>query len=77
MNDQEEDPDVYYISKNEAICALAIWIYEFINLSYPDATHVFAGRDMGGPHCNKEVLAMLKKPGTENKQTRKPSMERA
>ncbi len=35
MNQQEEDPDVYYISKGESHLHIADWIYEFINLSIP------------------------------------------
>jgi len=60
MNEQEEDPDVYYISKGESHLHTADWIYEFINLSIP--MQRMCGEDkIGGPHCNKEVLAMLKK----------------
>src|SRR5262249_35622765 len=33
MNNEEEDPDVYYISRTESHLHLADWIYEFINLS--------------------------------------------
>ncbi len=35
MNQQEEDPDVYYISKGESHLHVSDWIYEFINLSIP------------------------------------------
>src|SRR4028118_2181349 len=35
MNDQEEDPDIYYISRGESHLRVADWIYEFINLSIP------------------------------------------
>ena len=35
MNDQEEDPDVYYISRGESHIDVAEWIYEFISLSLP------------------------------------------
>jgi uncharacterized metal-binding protein YceD (DUF177 family) len=60
MNQQEEDPDVYYISKGESHLHLGDWIYEFINLSIP-TQRMCKEEEMGGPHCNKEVLAMLKK----------------
>ena len=59
MNDQEEDPDVYYISKGESHINVANWIYEFVNLSIP-MQRMCSEEEMGGPHCNKEVLAMLK-----------------
>ena len=35
MNEQEDDPDVYYISRGESHLYLSGWIYEFINLSIP------------------------------------------
>jgi uncharacterized metal-binding protein YceD (DUF177 family) len=60
MNEQEEDPDVYYISKGESHLRIADWIYEFINLSIP-MQRMCADDEMGGPHCNKEVLEMLRK----------------
>lgn len=60
MNDQEEDPDVYYISRNESHFDVADWIYEFINLSLPmQKTCDF--EKMDGPYCNKAALEMLKK----------------
>ncbi len=60
MNEQEEDPDVYYISKGEGILSVEDWIYEFINLSLP-MQKMCAVEDIGGPQCNKEVLEKLKK----------------
>ena len=60
MNQQEEDPDVYYISKGESHLYISDWIYEFINLSIP-MQRMCKPEEMGGPHCNKEVLEMLKK----------------
>ena len=71
MNDQEEDPDVYYISKGASHLRVSDWIYEFINLSIP-MQRMCLEKDMGGPYCNKEVLAMLSNPGTENKQPENP-----
>ena len=60
MNDQEEDPDVYYISRGESHLDVAEWIYEFINLSLPmQKTCDF--EKMDGPHCNKAALELLKK----------------
>jgi uncharacterized metal-binding protein YceD (DUF177 family) len=60
MNEQEEDPDVYYISKGESHLHLADWIYEFINLAIP-MQRMCKEDEIGGPQCNKEVLAKLKK----------------
>ena len=60
MNEQEEDPDVYYISRGESHLDVADWIYEFINLSLPmQKTCDF--EKMDGPYCNKAALEMLKK----------------
>ena len=59
MNQQEEDPDVFYISKTESHLYLNDWIYEFVSLSVP--VQKLCGEDeLGGPKCNKEVLEKLK-----------------
>ncbi len=55
MNDQEEDPDIYYISKGESHLRVSDWIYEFINLSIP-MTRICGPDEIGGPNCNKEVF---------------------
>lgn len=60
MNEQEEDPDVYFIGRGESHINVAEWIYEFINLSIP-LQKMCKEDEMGGPFCNKEVLEMLKK----------------
>lgn len=60
MNDTEEDPDVFYISKNESHLHIADWIFEFINLSIP-MQKMCSEDEIGGPQCNKEVLEKLKK----------------
>lgn len=60
MNDQEEDPDVYYISRGESHLYLADWIYEFVNLSIP-LQKMCSQEEMWGPKCNIEVLEKLKK----------------
>lgn len=59
MNEQEEDPDVFFISKTESHLHLADWIYEFVNLSIP-MQRMCSEKEMGGPQCNKEVLKKLK-----------------
>ncbi len=59
MNDQEEDPDVYYISKTESHLYLNDWIYEFVTLSIPNQK-VCTEEEFGGEKCNQEVLAKLK-----------------
>ncbi len=60
MNEQEEDPDVYYISRGESHLHIADWIYEFINLSIP-MQRMCAEEEIGSEFCNKEALEMLKK----------------
>jgi uncharacterized metal-binding protein YceD (DUF177 family) len=69
MNEQGDDPDVYYISRGESHIGVANWIYEFINLSIP-MQKVCSFENMDGPYCNKEVKEMLKKMenGTEQKE---------
>lgn len=58
MNDQEDDPDVFYISKGESHLHLADWIHEFVTLSIPMQKRCNE-KEMGGPKCNKEALAKL------------------
>jgi uncharacterized metal-binding protein YceD (DUF177 family) len=65
MNGQEEDPDVYFISRAESHINVEEWIYEFINLSIP-MQKVCGYENMDGPYCNKEVKEVLKKLGSEN-----------
>lgn len=60
MNDQEDDPDIYYINKGESYLHLADWIYEFINLSIP-MQRMCKEDEIGGPQCNTDVLEKLKK----------------
>ncbi len=59
MNDQEEDPDVYYISRGESHLHVADWIYEFIVLSIP-MQKMCAEDAIGQPFCNKEALDLLR-----------------
>ncbi|MGJ7029836.1 YceD family protein [Niabella hirudinis] len=66
MNEEEEDPDVYYIGRGESHLNLENWIYEFINLSIP--MHKTCGFDNAeGPQCNPEALKMLNKLDVEAK----------
>jgi uncharacterized metal-binding protein YceD (DUF177 family) len=58
MNEEEESPDVYYISRTESHLHVKNWIYEFIILSIP-MQKMCRESEMGGPHCNQEVLARL------------------
>lgn len=60
MNGQEEDPDVYYISRNESHFDISNWIYEFINLSLP-MQKTCGYEKMNGPHCNATAMEILKK----------------
>ncbi|MEO6684021.1 MAG: DUF177 domain-containing protein [Ginsengibacter sp.] len=58
MNDNEEDPDILYISRHESHIHLDKWLYEFVFLSIPNQ-RMCSEEEIGGPQCNKEVLAML------------------
>ena len=66
MNSQEEDPDVYYLGRNESHLSVQDWIYEFINLSIP-FQKMCKEDEIGGPQCNNEVLEKLKKMEEEAK----------
>jgi uncharacterized metal-binding protein YceD (DUF177 family) len=59
MNEQEEDPDVFYIGRGESHLYLSNWIYEFIILSIP-FQKICADAEKGGPYCNLEVLEKLR-----------------
>ena len=59
MNEQEEDPDVFYISRTESHLDVSNWIYEFVMLSVP-MQKMCSPEQIGGPQCNKEVLEKLK-----------------
>jgi uncharacterized metal-binding protein YceD (DUF177 family) len=71
MNQQEDDPDVYYISRGESHLYVGDWIYEFINLSIP-TQRMCKEEEMGGPYCNKEVLARLKDLDVEKNKPENP-----
>lgn len=77
MNDNEEDPDIFYISRTESHLHLANWIYEFVMLSVPNQKT--CGEDeTGNSLCNKEVLDMLenmKKSTNENNNPLKKGLE--
>lgn len=68
MNTQEEDPDVYYISRTESHIDVGNWIYEFVLLSFP-IQKMCSEAEMGGPQCNKEVLEKLKAMEVKEEQT--------
>lgn len=60
MNESNDDPDVFFISKTESHIDIKQWLSEFVQLSMP--TYPACPEDeIGGPKCNKEVLAMLDK----------------
>jgi uncharacterized metal-binding protein YceD (DUF177 family) len=67
MNEQEEDPDVFYISRNESHLHVEDWIYEFVMLSIP-MQRMCTPEEMGGPKCNKEVLERLKNMESQKKE---------
>ncbi|MBN8838123.1 MAG: DUF177 domain-containing protein [Sphingobacteriia bacterium] len=71
MNEQEEDPDVYYISRSESHLYIADWMYEFISLSIP-MQKMCNEEEMGGPQCNTEVLEKLRKMEEEIKKENNP-----
>ncbi len=68
MNEQEDDPDVFYINKTESHLYIGDWIYEFINLSIP-LQKSCGEQEIGGPKCNNEVLEKLKRMEDDAKKT--------
>jgi len=60
INGQDDDPDVYYISRGESHIDVANWVYEFINLSIP-MQKACDYETMDGPYCNASAMDILKK----------------
>jgi uncharacterized metal-binding protein YceD (DUF177 family) len=60
MNNQEEDPDMYYIAQSDSHVDVANWIFEFIVLAIP-MQKACDFEKMDGPHCNASALELLKK----------------
>ena len=60
MNSQEEDPDIYYIDRNDSHLSVASWIYEFIILSIP-LQHVCKENEKGESTCDQKSLEALSK----------------
>jgi len=58
LNEREEDPDVFYISRTESHLHVSDWIFEFINLSIPLQKKC---KDLpnGITGCNPSVLEKL------------------
>ena len=69
MNEQEDDPDMYYIAQGESHLDVSNWIYEFINLSLP-MQKACEYEKMDGPHCNPTAIDVLKKLEPEEKETK-------
>lgn len=58
MNEEEGDPDVFYISRTESHIDVKSWLYEFVLLSIPMQKRC-KEEEIGSSFCNKEVLARL------------------
>jgi uncharacterized metal-binding protein YceD (DUF177 family) len=58
MNEQEEDPDVFYISRGESHLDVKDWIYEFVCLSIP-MQKTCEYENMDGPYCNPAARDLL------------------
>jgi uncharacterized metal-binding protein YceD (DUF177 family) len=71
MNDQEEDPDVYYIARGESHLDVKNWIYEFVSLSIP-MQKTCEYENMDGPHCNAEARELLKGMRPDESATQNP-----
>ena len=71
LNSNDEDPDVFYISRTESHLYVGDWIYEFVNLSVP--THRMCDeKDISETRCNMEVLKMLQQMNDESKKSENP-----
>jgi uncharacterized metal-binding protein YceD (DUF177 family) len=64
MNEQEDDPDIYYLSRTESHLDVSDWIYEFVMLSIP-LQKMCKPDEKGESTCNREVLEKLKQMGSQ------------
>ena len=71
MNLQNDDPDVFFISRTESHLDVKDWLKEFVLLSIP-AYPACDEREMGGPKCNTEALALLQKPKENEEENTNP-----
>ena len=71
MNEQEEDPDVYYIARGESHLDVKDWLYEFINLSIP-MQRTCEYENMDGPHCDAAARELLEKLRAQEEKTENP-----
>ena len=71
MNESEEDPDVFYISRGESHLQIAPMIYEFINLSVPTQKEC-EFENMDGPYCNAAAREALRKMRAEEEGKQNP-----
>jgi len=71
MNEQEEDPDVYYISRGESHLDVKDWIYEFVNLSIP-MQKTCEYENMDGPFCNAAAREVLNSMNPKDAQKENP-----
>lgn len=71
MNEQEEDPDVYYISRGESYLHVSDWIYEFVCLSVPLQRSCEVDKE-GKSNCNPDVIAKLKQMETDVQKAANP-----
>ena len=58
MNSEEEDPDIFYLDRNDSHLSVANWIYEFISLSVP-LQHICKLDEKGKSTCNQKVIDQL------------------
>lgn len=60
LNEMDEDPDVFYISRTESHLNVEDWLYEFALLSIPAQRFCPTGED-GEPNCDPAALELLRK----------------
>ena len=70
MNEQEDDPDIFYIARGESHLDVKNWLYEFVNLSIP-MQRTCEYENMDGPYCNPAAREILKnmQPDQQEKQS--------
>jgi len=66
MNNQEDDPDIWYISRNDSHIDVSGWIYEFVLLSMP-MQRMCKDDENGNSGCNPDVIKKLEEMEKQNR----------
>jgi uncharacterized metal-binding protein YceD (DUF177 family) len=73
MNENEEDPDIFYISRGESHIHVSQWLYDFVLLSIP-MQRMCKDKEDGTSGCNPEVIQKLEEMEKRSRETNSNSI---